>query len=446
MTMGPQSIERCMLGPTPLLCVTDTSYPMVRFTVGLRQGAIVDAQGRSGLLNLMLELLLRGTDQHPRRMFHTALETLGSSLDAGVGHEQAFITGTALRRHLEHTVRLLTEAFASPAFAADELQHLVSETEQGLLRERDDDDALADHFLRQALYGEHPLGRAADGSCADLRAATLDQVRQAYGRLSAADLIIGVVGDITLEAAAALFRPLVACLDRPASAPMVPPAVLPTTGLQIVVVDKPERSQVQLRVARLALDAYHPDVDAFWLGVMAFGGTFTSPLTREVRDVRGWSYFAQADFRRRAAFKTPVVLRSAPALEDAVDCLCLKLDLYGGLARGDLAEADLSLARDYVLNRHVFDIATAYDIAGPAVSLERLGLPAARLWDLPQRLSALDLTSVGTLMARHLHPHDVVATLVAPAAAIVPQLSQALPQAQIRVVDFREGLGLNLDP
>jgi zinc protease len=419
---------------------------MVRFTVSLRQGAVLDPPGRSGALSLMMELLLRGTKARTRRLFHTALETLGSSLDVAVGQEQAYMTGTALKRHLPAAIELLTEAWLTPQFAPDELEHLKEETQQSLLRERDDDDALADYYTRQALYQDHPLGRAPEGCGEDLARISLDDIHAAYKALRADDLIIGVVGDIDAAHAEALFAPLVQKLGQGAGAKVQFPPVAQPEGLCITVVDKPERTQVQLRLARLGLDAYHKDVDAFWLGIMAFGGTFTSPLTRQVRDERGWSYFAQADFRRRAAFAAPVVLRCAPAIEDAVPCLALNVALYQQLATGQLALADLRLARDYVLNRYPFDIATAYDVIGPAVGLERLGLPAARLWDLPERLSALDLAAVPELMATHLNPAHCVAVLVGAADTLVPQIKAALPAAQLRVVDFRDGLGLSSGP
>lgn len=443
MSMGPNSIVRCTVGQTPLLVVTDTSFPMVRFTVSLRQGAIIDPEGRSGALSLMMEMLLRGTTKRSRRLFHTALETLGSSLDVAVGHEQAYMTGTALKRHLGAAVSLLSEAWLHPSFAQEELDDLIEETKQSLLRERDDDDALADYFTRQALFGAHPLGRAPEGIGADLARLGLDDIHKAYQALVADDLIIGAVGDIDAAEAEALFAPLVGQLPQRSRVKVQMPRVVEPDGLYITVVDKPERTQVQMRLAKLALDAYHPDVDAFWLGIMAFGGTFTSPLTRQVRDERGWSYFAQADFRRRAAYPAPMVMRCAPAVEDAIACLSLNVSLYQGLAMGKLAQDDLSLARGYVLNRYPFDIATAYDVIGPAVGLERLGLPQARLWDLPERLEALDLVDVPQIVGRHLDAKRCVATLVGQAQLLVPQIKQTLPQAHVHVVDFRDGLGLS---
>ena len=278
----------------------------------------------------------------------------------------------------------------------------------------------------------------------ELQALTVDDIRAAYKRVAASELIIGMAGAVTTERAEGLWRPILAQLQRKApKAQVMPPAPEPK-GLQIVVVDKPDRTQVQLRLARLSIDGRHPDLDSFWLGITAFGGTFTSPLTRAVRDERGWSYTAHADFRRRALHPSPVVLRTAPALEDAVNCLALELDLYHDLCDGKLAPAAVELARDYLLNRTPFETATAYDLLGPVITQELLGLPHARLWEVADRLSAVELEQVPAAVARHLPKDRVLALLVAPAEDVVPALKARFPTASLQVVDFRDGLGLKL--
>ncbi|HET6346829.1 MAG TPA: insulinase family protein, partial [Myxococcota bacterium] len=424
----------------------DPSFAMVRFLVATRDGATQDPPDAGGAMRAMMELLLRGTRRASRPQFNGALEALGSAVETTAGHELAYVSGVALARHLEPTVALVGEALCEPALAEQELRPLTEETIESLRAERDDDDAVADIFLRRALYPAHPLGRSPAGSVPELEALTVEHVRAAHRRLAAPELIIGMAGAVTVPQAEALFAPVMSRLDR-AAPPVAPVPPAPRRqGLHIVVVDKPDRTQVQLRVARLSLDGRHPDLDAFWLGITAFGGTFTSPLTRAVRDERGWSYVAHADFRRRSLYPSPVVLRSAPALEDAVNCLELELELLRDLADGKLSPAAVELSRDYLLNRTPFETATSYDLLAPAVTGELLGLPRERLWNTAERLAAIDLDAVPGIVARHMPYDGLLALLVAPAAAVVPALEGRFPDAHMTVVDFREGLGLNDSP
>ena len=439
-------VQRSLCDGATILTLNEPSFPLVRFVIALRYGASHDATGRSGTLRLLFELFLRGTKRADRRTFNATLEALGSSVDTSVGHELALIQGVTLKRHLDATLNLVCEALLTPALATHEFGRLVEETIEELRVERDEDETAADYFLRRSLYPHHPLGRCAAGEIADLQALTHQSVCDVYRSLCAENLIIAMAGAVSHEQVVQLAAPLINGLQKsPAQQPIGLPQVSEPEGLQIIVVDKPDRTQTQLRLARLGPAAAASDVETFWLGIMAFGGTFTSPLTREVRDERGWSYVAHADFRRRARFASPLILRTAPALADAIECLALKLELYQDLARGKMVDGALDLARSYVLNRYPFEIATAFDMLAPVLSCELLGQPIERIFAFPERLQAIDLRDVPQVMQRHLHPDNVIALLVGPKNQLIKPLKKRFPHATIKAVDFREGLGLNFD-
>lgn len=440
MALGPRDLGRADYHGACLLTLRDESFPIVHFTVAFRHGADTDPVGARGAMATLLPLLLRGTKGRDRADFNGALEALGSDVDAAVGHEMAYLHGSALKGHFAATVALLAEALARPALAEAELRALVEETQEELRSERDDDDTVADLFLRRTYYGGHPLAIPSSGTVQDLEALDLARMVEAQAQLAAERLVVGVAGDVTMDEVQAAFAPLVDGLPKTAPKLSAPPPLVLVAAPTIVVVDKPERTQVQLRVARPGVHVDHPDSVPFWLGVMAFGGTFTSPLTREVRDVRGWSYFAHADFRRRSRDASPVVLRSAPALGDAVDCLALELELFDALARGELASEGVELARAYLAGRLPFQTATAFDLLGQAVSLEVLGLSQDELWEMGPRLHAIDPAAVGATMARHLSLAPPVAVLVGPKEALVEPLRRRFPDARVEVVAYTDGL------
>lgn len=210
-----------------------------------------------------------------------------------------------------------------------------------------------------------------------------------------------MTGDITADEACRSVAPLIARLGSGAGPRLVLPVVPEPDGLEILVVDKPERTQVQLCLGRSAARGIDPDTNAFWLGAVAFGGTFTSKFTREVRDVRGWSYSAHVEYARKRPYPSPMVMRSAPATVDAVACLALELELYGDFARGLLEPGAVEFARSYLLNRYPLEVATASDLLLPAVRNELLGLDPNELFALPERLRAVTIEAVGTALTHH---------------------------------------------
>jgi zinc protease len=434
-------VHRQALDRAVLLTIPEPSVPIVRFSLVLRQGALADPEGKAGLTRVMLELLLRGTRRRGRVEWNRALERLGSQVGVTVASDLALVHGITLARNLAATLELVAEALAEPTLAGVEREDLVAELVEFLRSERDDDEALVDLFWRRALYPGHPMARRPSGESADLLGLGDADVQASYdARWRTGDLVLAVAGDLTPERARAALAPIVArfAADPVPAAPL--PAFPEPAGLHILVVDKPERTQVQAALGRSAAAGVDPDIIAFWLGVTAFGGTFTSRFTREVRDVRGWSYIAQAEFARRRAFRGPVVMRTAPSRTDVVDCLELEVQLFGELARGDLDDGAVEFARSYLLNRYPLEISTAADLLLPAVRNELLGFPPDELLRVPERLAAVTQDDVRASLRRHLDPERLVAVLVATADTLVPELERRFPAAHVEVVDYREGL------
>ncbi|MEE8408547.1 MAG: pitrilysin family protein, partial [Myxococcota bacterium] len=317
---GPRLHRQQVHGAT-LLTLEDHSLPLVRTFVALRGGALADPPGGAGLNQVMLDLLLRGTELRCRQEFNATLEQLGSTLQAVTGATASVLRGVCLRRNLDATLELVAEALLRPALDAAEMSSLVDEIVESLRAERDDDDTLSEIFLRRALYAGHPLGRSPQGEIPELQCLEPAAIRAAHAeRVRAPAAIVMLAGDVTPDEARSAVEPLLAGMPRDAPPTVEIPPVGAPTGLHITVVDKPERTQSPLRLACPVVDGNHPDAFAFWVGTVAFGGTFTAPFCREVRDVRGWSYTAHADFDRRGLHTQPIVLRSAPSTDDLVDC------------------------------------------------------------------------------------------------------------------------------
>jgi len=77
-----------------------------------------------------------------------------------------------------------------------------------------------------------------------------------------------------------------------------------------------------------------------------------------------------------------------------------------------------------------------------ALRNELLGLSPEDVLKLPERLEAIDPDSVRAALTTHLSSRNIVVVLVATADEYVPRLRRTWPEAQVHVVDFREGLEL----
>ena len=424
-----------------IITIRDASLPVVRWVAAAPGGSSADPQGKSGVLSMTMDLMLRGTQSKSRKVFSEELEGLGSSLSALGGNEIAMVRGLSLKRNLNATLNLMREALLEPAFDPTEFETLRDETIDDIVSIPDDDGGLCGVFWRRALYGSHPLSRMPSGEIEEILNLNLDDVRKTHRAVFLEGRLLWVFsGDVTPEQSRAAVESIYS-LETPREYQKIASQEIGgREAPHIVVVDKPDRVQVQLRAGHMVLDGQHPDVDALWLGSTAFGGTFTSPLTHEVREVRGWSYFAATEFRRQRKNPSPLVMHTAPAQADLVDCLKLKWELFAGLADGKLDHEDIERARQYILGRYPLSIATASDRMVPALYLELLGKPAHDIYALPRRVEKLEAPVVSEIMQRHLDPSQLLVVMVATAKDVVDGLRSAFADATIEVRDYREGL------
>ena len=336
------------------LVVYDPALPMVWFQFGLSVGSGAEPPGKAGLANLTAEMLLRGTKTLGRETFEETLEGYGASIVAGVGPDSITISGSSLSENWPAVAALVSEALSEPAFTETEFSSLVDEIKADIVEERNSDRDLARRFYSEALYGGHPYGRPVLGTLASLDEIALSDVQEFYSSwFSSKDAVVGLLGNFDARAVDEL-QLLVDAL--PAERETITPAELPARpqGRRIILVDKPERSQVQLFMGHPFMRPEAEGYAAAWTANEAFAGSgFGARMMQEVREKRGWSYGAYGSIQHRKQASS-YTLWVFPAIGDAIPCLELVLDLYGDFQSQGLSPEELDYARSSIVNSAAF--------------------------------------------------------------------------------------------
>jgi zinc protease len=238
--------------------------------------------------------------------------------------------------------------------------------------------------------------------------------------------VVAVAGDIDEQRAAQLAEQLLAGLPEGSrnAYPVAEPT--PPQGRHLVVVDKPERSQTQLVIGTLGT---HPDDDdhlALLVANWAFGGTFTSRLTTEVRGKRGWSYGASSHLsssRVREAFS----MWTAPGAEDAAECLALELELLESWHARGIDERELRFCQDNICRSYAFEVETAKKRLHQKLERELLGLPEDYHARYTERVRAVTLEQANAAVRRRIDPSRLWISAVATEAELGDSLRDAVP-------------------
>ena len=400
--------------------------PLVWFDIAIRGGAAEDPVGLEGTHRHAALLARRGAGTRDRAQLDETLDTLGAALDISLSRDAVTLSGLVLSRHLPAVVDLAADILARPRFDDGEHARLLRETPQVLDEIRDDDSALATRWFDWQCAPGHPYGRTSLGTEKSIARLTREAAIATWRReVTVANLVIGIAGDIDERTAHDVVRRLTDALP-----PGQPPArrdevaAAHARGRRAILVDKPDRTQAQIRIGHPSLRYGHPDTAAIAVAEAIFGGMFSSRLMQEIRVKRGWSYGAGCALRR-SRLPHWFEIWTAAGIDVAGSAVALTLDLYADYAARGPTDEEFDFARSYLVGAMPFHVATARQRMQLAVRDAVFDLPAGYTARLPEALNQLAATDVRAACARHMRPQDAVTVAVTTAESAHADLARA---------------------
>jgi zinc protease len=235
-------------------------------------------------------------------------------------------------------------------------------------------------------------------------------------------MILGIVGDATSDEAFAAAERVFGAWPR-ADLPVATTTEPPMPTRRIVIVDKPDSVQTEIRVGQLAIPRKHPDYLAFDLAVKILGGEGANRLHRVLRSERGLTYGAEAD---TDAMKQAgdYVAETDTRTETTGEALRLMLDEFGKIQRQRPAERELADAQAYLAGSFPLTIETPNQIATQVLNSMFFELPLDEVGTFRERVQAITPDDILRVSQRYIRPDRLSIVLVGNARAVVPQLRE----------------------
>ena len=394
------------------ILIEDHSRAIATFTLTLRTGLLHDPPGRPGIAYVTGQMLLRGAGDRTQADIADELDYLGSVLSVGVGRDTISIEGDALIRNLDAFQALVSDVLARPTFPADELEKVKRQVLAELIQVRDHDPSLGRKHYVHAVYGDHPYGWPLRGTATSIASLTRDDLVAFYEtNFRAGGALVGSAGDVTRDRLDAFVAATLGQLPQDAPRAFDVPKHTDKPGYNVILVDKPERSQTQVYIGQTTLDSSHPDFIPLFVGNTIFGGTFTARLSHEIREKRGWSYgaysYLQTD-RRLGTF----LMRFYPGAKDTVPALKVADELLRDLLDHGATADELEATRAYLINSSPMSIETPEKELHERLSALLHGRPLKWLEHFIERVGEVTLDEVNGALKRHLSGADLTICVV----------------------------------
>jgi zinc protease len=408
---APLAHREVLASGAVLLVVERPAIPIVVVDVYIRAGAVLDPADGAGLANLTAALLTRGTARRTGPELDRAIEFVGGTLDAGAGHDGVTVSLAVLKKDLALGLDLLAEVLLTPTFPTEELGRKVAEIRGSLEREEQDPEAVAGRLFAAAIYPGHPYGRRVAGTIESVSRLTREQVagfHRSHYRPDTA--IISVVGDVkTPEVRQALWTRLGAW-----TAPASPPSAVATAPVQAAPATRSETrdlTQTTAMLGRPVIARQHPDYFPLLVANTLLGDGSASRLYTKVREERGLAYAVSSGLspgRYGVSFVVDVQTRN-----EAVDeALGVVKDELSRLGREAVAEAELDLAKSYLIGSFPFRLDTSGKMAGFLIAVEDNALGLDYPETFKRRVAAVTAADVQRVAARYMDPATLSSVIV----------------------------------
>ena len=411
--------------------------PIVDLYIVSETGAAHDPKGREGSLNLALRTLRRGTRHRSAREVDVLIDRLGAELSTSTDPTSSMLHATVIRRNLVPFLDLMADLLGYATFPDHEAAQVSREIRAEIIDGRDDDRTLAGRHFRRSLFTNHPFGRPSAGTPRTLEEVTRDDAVSMWNRtFRQENVILAASGDITDDEMNGFATRVFPTLRKgPLPAREVPDPA-PVKGRNLVIVDKPGRSQTQIYIGNLGSHPRDRDHVALHVANTIFGGTFTARLMNEIRSKRGWSYGASSRMGRDRA-REAWSMWTFPSAADAPACVALQLKMLEHFVNKGVTARELSFARSYLARSFAFEIDTASKRLWHRIDTQVLDLPKRYFTDQVERVMSVTLDEVNAAIRHRLSSDDLLITVVATASEIRKRLEDAIPHlASTRIIPF----------
>ena len=408
-----------------------TVDPAISVELLIRNAGVVrDPQGKPGLADFTGGLLRQGTEKRSAQDIANAIDFVGGTLRAGAGPDSTTLGVTVVKKDFDLGMDLLSDITLHAKFAPDEISRRQQRAISNFRRTYEDADYLASAAFRRMVYGSSPYGMPADGTPASVGSLTRDDLvafRDQYYLPN--ESIMAIAGDITPEEGFAAAEKYFGAWAKKASTPPVVNVPPRPDGLHILVVDMPDAVQTQIRVGRQAIPRNHPDYLPLTVTNYIFGGGFNSRLNTTVRVKSGLTYGANSGFQG-TLYSGNFAADTFTRTEATVDATKLVLDEIGKMTKGDVTDAELNTARDYLAGVFVIGSETPGQIAQRVNNAAFYGLGDDYNQTFPARIRATTAAQVKQMAAKYFDANNQDLVLVGNAAAFRDAVKAAFPMAK----------------
>ena len=433
----PPALAAQMVAPGVRVVVAERhDLPKVAVSLLLRTGSSSDPMSRPGVAWMTTAMLNEGTRSRSTLEIQGELDRLGASFGSAAESENCHLVLEVLKVNLEPALRLLADLILNSTFPVEELERQRKQRLDHILQERNSPSATAGRVFRSILFGDqHPFGRQTAGNESSVQTMTREELvdfHRVYWRPNNAVLLFS--GDVTTTEATRLTSE---CLDgwEDAEVPRVAlPEVSPPAGIRIILVDRQDAPQSQIRVGSTGPGRKVADYHAIELMNAVLGGSFSSRLNLNLREDKGYTYGASTRFayaRQGGFWIGGTAVQTSVTTETILE---FHKEMTAIRGSRPITQAELTTAKQNLVRGYAQRFETLGRVADQMSELFAYDLPLETLANYTTAVDSVGLEQVQAAARRYLDETQIVIVVVGDLEQLEDKVRQ-LSLGPVEIVD-----------
>ena len=419
-TFPPYEI-RTLANGLQVVYVSQNEQPVVSVRLIVGAGAAQDPKDKLGVAMLTATLLDQGAGNRTAEQIADTIDFTGGVLGTGAGSDLSFVNAVVMKDSYLLALELMADVVLRPTFAQVEIDRQRQQAVSALKVSAEDPDAVANQVIERLIYGFHPYGLPGGGTAASLAALTrADFVAFHATYYVPNNALIAVVGDIPVgEAMAGLEKYFGAW--KPADILAVKALDPPEPTRRVIVIDKKDAVQTEIRVGHLAIPRKHADYEVIDQTVKILGGEGANRLQQVLRSQRQLTYGASADldsYKMAGA----IIAETDTQTRSTAEALRVVVDEFSRLQRERVNDEELRGAQDYMVGHFPLTIELSDAIATQVLNQLFYGLPVDDLPKYRERVLRVTPDDIQRVARWFIRPDRLSIVLVGNADAFVNDL------------------------
>ncbi len=323
-------------------------------SIFIKGGSIEDPEGKKGVTNLLMRMLLKGSKNYSSLEINKTFEDSGGGISSSAAEEFSTVEFALKVEDFDKGMKVIKDILFNPVFDEKKLKQEIQNTIAQIQAKKEEGFSYAFDKLRHELYKGTPYQYSPLGEIEDLKTITKKDLQKRLKEiLNGSRFVVSIVGDMPYEKAEKYIKEVFEGLPKEGYS--FPKYTVEIKGEKTKEFQR-EGAQSTILVAYNAPNAKGKYYFEMKVLNAVLGNGFTSRLFQELREKRGLAYAVGSVYPTRINIGNLIAyIGTAP--EKTRESLNGIREVVKSIEKG-VSDEEIEIAKEKIIGHYLLDLQT----------------------------------------------------------------------------------------